>query len=268
MISSTNAITGSKPSVQGNIYRGKKIGGVFLILFFSILVLGVIYPLLNWVRISTFAYTEFGPSKIFAWSINWLGFSSINLFILIVLFIYRLLRAYPIVQINQYGLSIKYLMLRNKILPWNEISGIQELNVKYCFWNIPIYYRQSIIIHLQNGKLYVIKNNIQNYPDLKLEVKNIIYSLLYPQFEQKFLSGKDLSFAFISINRDKLVFYPDQPIKKKSLPWSTITDLHVDRGFLFVGTSQGKIRKKVFKIPTASLINFELFLKLVRKEVL
>lgn len=267
MIISLDPIKNNRITEDRIFYRGKKIGGRFFILFFTYLSLGVVFPLIYAFWNSVFAYTEFGPSLVVPWSLGWLLLSLINLLILSIILVYRLEKSYPILQVNHQGLKIKYLFRQNKTLYWAEVQGITEHNLQYHILGIPFYHRQSIKLLTIKGKKHTFYNNLQDFLSFRNKVKYHCYAYLYPQLQNKLISGEIISFGAIQLDQSKLTIKPRHLLKRKSISWKNVSGLRPENGYLLIEFNHNNNHKNFYKIPMANLINMELMIRLIRDEV-
>jgi len=267
MITSLDPIKNNRIAEDRIFYRGKRIGGRFYFLFFTYLCLGVIFPLIIAFWNSVFTYAEFGPSLVVPWSMGWLLLSTINSLILGIIFVYRLENSFPIVEVDQQRLNVKYLFKKNKSISWSDVQGITEHYWQYHILRIPFYHRHSIKLITNKGNKYTFYNNLQDFLSYKNQVKYHSYAYLYPQLQKRLKSGEIVSFGAIQLDQSEIIIKPRHLIKRKSFSWKTVSGLRPESGYLLIEINHNNNHKSIYKIPMANLINMDIMIRIIRDEV-
>jgi hypothetical protein len=150
---------------------------------------------------------------------------------------------------------------RKQILRWEEIAGVSTEITRYHILGIFSGPRMHGIIFPNTGKPIHLSNAIQNLPELLTILKAKLYPRLLPHLQANLQSGQWLYFGPLAIQHKGIkLLIQDMPEQAKTIPWSHVSHVDVNSGFLVVEL----LDQPDLKLPVSQIPNIELLLQLIQ----
>jgi hypothetical protein len=229
-----------------------------ILLVFFPATLAVFAPLGYGIYRASYAYTQFGPSAAEAWSRSWLSLAAFATLILLLLALYRLFSAHRFLAIHEHGLHIHASPFRDYKILWSQISGVSTAAVQNRFLGLSLGVVQRSRIYLNVGKSIDIDRRFGDIAALTDQIETYLQPLLQSQIHKSFSQGKWIYFGDVAVHQEGL------QVNKRLIPWSRISHLYVDDGFLVVKS----VQFEPTYIPVSKIPNLVLLFKLVESHPL
>ena len=204
-----------------------------------------------------YALTRFGPAAGYSWGRPWFLLSSIVLIPLLSFALRRIRRAHRLIIVHKNGFRIKQNRVKNRVILWRDISGISTHHSRVRFLGIPLDNRFQAVIHPHIGEPVRLDPRIPHLAELSARIKGKIYPGLLAELREQKSNGKNLYFGPIILNQEGIT------IRDKSFPWQRVTQINVDKGFLFVHLMEQRTKK----IPVRDILNIEILIQLIQEGV-
>jgi hypothetical protein len=234
-------------------FRGQPIGAqtwIFILLPGAMCII-VIYLYGIYLAFST--YQVYGPSLAIARSQAWFLLATILLILLGAFFVYRMLISMQRVTIFENGLQMRSFFLRTRSFSWMDLCGISSSAVRLTFFGKTVRTTPSARLFTNSGQSYDVPRGILGIPKIVKIVKSRLNPLIWPGILADFITGKPIRFGRISVNSEGI------QISRRMLPWSSITRLYIEGGFLVVELRDNSTHKAA----TIDIPNLELLLNAV-----
>jgi len=222
----------------------------------------VFAPLIYGFSRYSYAIGQFGPVAAERWSRPWYILAVVAALIFLFAAIIRIRTSRHSIAVHQNGLRL--LLGQEKYLLWEEIAGVSTQATRYHFLGISFDPNIQGVIYPNTGKPIHLNNAMQNLPELLTLLKAKLYPRLLPHLQTNLNNGQWLHFGPLAIQQKGIILIgrstprPTQPI-----PWSHVTSVNVDSGFLVVELSD----QPCLRLPVSKIPNIELLLQLIQPGV-
>lgn len=229
-----------------------------LFLVFVPATLAVFAPLGYGIYRASYAYTQFGPSAAEAWSRSWLSLAAFATLILLLLALYRLLSAHRYLAIHEHGLHIHSSPFQDHKIFWSQISGVSTAAIQNRFLTLPLGTVRKSRIFLKVGKAIDIDRRFGDVAALTDQIETYLHPMLQSQIHKSFNLGKWIYFGDVAVHQEGL------QINERSIPWSLISHLYVEDGYLVVKS----VQFEATSIPISKIPNLVLLFNLLESQPL
>lgn len=238
-------------------YRGKSISSFERVLFYIPASMASVAMLANGFWQYYYGYSNYGPAAAQNWSLVWLVLASVIASLILIILLLRLSVARRYIAVHEKGIYFRLSTIKKKKVEWSSIKGIAAGNIRESLFGYKIGNRFQARVVLEKNRSIDIHQRVQNSRDLVDKLKSNIYPRLLPVLTEKMQTNQWLSFGRIAISRGGIM------IKRRYIPWESITNMSVQSGFLVVELQPtGKARMAVVDI-----YNFEMLLHLIHEHV-
>ena len=220
--------------------------------------LAVLTPLFYGFGRGRYAASYFGPVAADQWSQPWYILAGLAFVIFLLAVIYRLRRSRQYVAVYTGGLRLS--LAERGVLRWEQIAGISTDTISYHFLGISTQSHLRGVIYPNTGKPIHLSNAIQDLPELLTILKAKLYPRLLPNLQANLNSGQWLHFGRLAIQNRGIKLLGHMLKQDQTIPWSHVTHVDVNSGFLVVELSD---RPQV-KLPVSQIPNIELLIQLIQ----
>ena len=206
---------------------------------------------------SYYGYTNFGVVAAEHWGRPWYFLSAVMALPLLFYSLSRLRRAHLWVTVHAHGIRVHRPPGRVHAIPWKQVEGlaVSIIQKKFLGWRSKPQY--ALIIYAINQSAIRLDKRIPDLEELIASLKSQVYPILRPQIHQTYAAGKSLYFGNVKIFKGGLGY------KGIDVLWRDITYASIQNGELQIHFPKGK----PFRIPVKNILNIELFIELLEKEV-
>ena len=224
--------------------------------------LGVLTPLLYGLARARYGFINYGPVAADHWSRPWYLLATIAYLIFTFVAISRIRASRRYIAVYERGLVLN--LGRKNILGWDEVAGVTTESVRNQFLGISSRPYVQGTIYPNIGKPVRLDNAIQNLPELLTILKAKLYPRLLPHLQSNLRSGQWLHFGLLAIQHKGIkLLKKHKPNRAQPIPWSQITHINIESGFLVVELSD----RPRLKLPVSQIPNIELLLQLIKMGV-
>lgn len=250
MSSKANSFNPGRPLAR---FRGQPIYAptwIFLLLPGAV---GIAAIFLYGIYLAFTTYQDHGPALAIVRSQAWFIMGAILLILLGAFFVYRMLISLQRVTVFENGLKMRSFFLHTRSFSWKDLCGISSSAVKLTFFGTSIRTTPLARFFTISGPSYDVPRGILGIPKLIELVKSRINPLIWPGILADIQTGAPVRFGRITIKREGM------QISRRMLPWSTISRLYTEGGFLVVELRDNSSQKTA----TIDIPNLELLLEAV-----
>lgn len=219
----------------------------------------VFAPLLYGLFRYRYAIGQFGPAAAEGWSRPWYILAVVAALIFLITAIIRIRTSRRYIAVHQNGLRLS--LGRKAYLMWEEMAGVSTQATRDHFLGFSLNPHMQGVIYPNAGKPIQLTSAIQELPELLTLLKAKLYPRLLPNLQTNLHNGQWLHFGPLAIQHKGIKFIRNNTTRSSPpIPWSHVTSVNVDSGFLVVELSdQPRLKLPVSKIP-----NIELLLQLIQ----
>jgi hypothetical protein len=256
-------------SSESREYCPPKIRAAFLIFLAIFGVCFVLIPIFVGLWWSLYAYTNFGPSAILGWSLNWVLISLAGIAFLLSLVLFRINQSLPNLKLGKHGIRLKQFLRPVTYIKWREIAGISETMIQYSFLGRNIHDKTIIKLYLNNSKVIKLSKKISHLSELVISIKSVIYPRITKTNREKYKDHLSIYFGVISIQKESIticrrVFFK----QKKTIPFELIQSFDIDNGTLkIIYSPENHTQTRIISVPTSKILNLEPMMRLLNDEV-
>ena len=150
------------------------------------------------------------------------------------------------------------------IFGWEEIAGVTTETIQNQLLGVILRPHIQGYIYPNIGKPVRLDNTIQNLSELLTILKAKLYPRLLPRLQSNLQSGQWLHFGLLAIQHKGIkLLNKHRPNRAQSIPWSQITYVNIESGFIVVELSD----RPRLKLPVSKIPNIELLLQLIKMGV-
>ena len=220
--------------------------------------LAVLTPLFYGYGRARYAARYFGPVAADHWSRPWYILAGIAFVVFLLAAIYRFRKSRQFIAVHDGGLRLN--LTKQRVLRWEQIAGISTDNVSYHFLGISTRSRLRGVIYPNTGKPIHLTDVIQDLPELLTILKAKLYPRLLPNLQANLNSGQWLHFGRLAIQNRGIKLLNHMPKQDQPIPWSHVTHVDVNSGFLVVELCD----RPHLKLPVSQIPNIELLIQLIQ----
>ncbi len=220
--------------------------------------LAVLLPLFYGFGRARYAAGNFGPVAANHWSMPWYILAGVAFVVLLLAAIIRIRKSGRFVAVHANGLRLN--LGKKQALRWEQIAGISTETVRYHFLVISSSPRMRGVIYPNTGKPIHLSNAIQDLPELLTMLKAKLYPRLLPNLQANLDNGQWLHFGRLAIQDKGIKLLNHMPKQDQPIPWSHVTHVDVNSGFLVVELSD----RPQLKLPVSQIPNIELLIQLIQ----
>jgi hypothetical protein len=260
MTSTTVPSSNSKPlGASIHIFRHRQLGWLEALTLMLPGGLAVLLPLFYGYGRARFGTERFGVVAAEQWSRPWYLLACIAFIVFLLVAIIRIRDSSKYIAVHIGGLRLN--LGNNRSLSWEQIAGVSTETVRYEFLGIKWSPRMRGVIFPSAGKPIRLTNAIQDLPELLSILKARLYPRLYPDLQANLHNGQWLHFGPLAIQRKGIKFLNHIRFKQEQpIPWSQVTHVDVNSGFLVVELSD----QPRLKLPVSQIPNIELLIQLIQ----
>jgi hypothetical protein len=220
--------------------------------------LAVLTPLIYGYWRARYAARYFGPVAAAHWSRPWYILAGIAFLVFLIAAIYRLWQSRQYAAVHAGGL--RFNLTKRGALRWEQIAGISTDTASLHFLGISTRPRLRGVIYPNTGKPIHLTDAIQDLPELLTILKAKLYPRLLPNLQSNLNDGQWLHFGRLAIQKKGIKLLNHMPKQDQPIPWSHITQVDVDSGFLVVELCD----RPQLKLPVSQIPNIELLIQLIQ----
>jgi len=240
------------------VFRHRPLGWIEALLLILPGGFAVLTPLFYGFGRARYAARYFGPVAADHWSRPWYILAGIAFVVFLLAATYRLWRSRQYVAVHTGGLRLN--LAGQRALRWEQIAGITTDTVSYHFLSISTRPHLQGVIYPNTGKPIQLTKEIQDLPELLTILKAKLYPRLLPNLQANLNSGQWLHFGRLAIQNRGIKLLNHMPKQDQPIPWSHVTHVDVDSGFLVVELCD----RPQLKLPVSQIPNIELLIQLIQ----
>jgi hypothetical protein len=256
-------------SSESREYCPPKIGAAFLIFLVIFGVCFVLIPIIVGLWRSLYAYTNFGPSAILGWSLNWALISLAGIAFLLSLILFRIYHSLPNLKLGKHGIRIKQFLRPVTYIKWREITGISETMIQYNFLGRNLHDKTIIKLYLNKRKVIKLTKKVSHLSELVIRIKSIIYPRITKTNRDKYRDHLSIFFGAITIQKESItisrrVFFKQQ----ETITFDLIRSFDIANGTLkIIYSPENQTQTRIISVPTSKILNLEPMMRLLNDEV-
>lgn len=241
------------------IFRHRQLGWVEAFTLILPGGLAVLLPLFYGYGRARYGAERFGVVAAEHWSRPWYILASIAFVAFLLVAIIRIRDSRKYIAVHAGGLRLN--LAKKQSLFWEQIAGVATETVRDDFLGLNSRPRIRGIIYPNTGKPIRLTSAIQDLPELLTILKAKLYPRLYPDLQANMKSGQWIHFGPLAIQRKGIKFRNQFASKQEhAIPWSQVTHVDVNSGFLVVELSD----QPRLKLPVSQIPNIELLIQLIQ----
>jgi len=225
--------------------------------FFPVLTLTLIFLGVGYWQTSA-NVTAYGPAAA-GWTRAWYILAALVTIPLLVWLITQLRRRTR-VSLHENGLLFAQRRINYRI-PWGHITGIYDDHTRYHLFGRTLSTRRRVRLETTTTPTLVLRDDIAKMENLVEQVKKRVQPLLYTSIHHALTNEKAVYFGPLTLTKKQIV------INEHSIPWDDVGKISVDRGQLRIERNSGPALRRLIRVPTATIPNLELLLKLIDEDI-